>query len=214
MPTPAPRTWIYFLSLEGFSHVESSDSAKITKINRYRIDSVAQIRGESVTDFKPGAEIVRVNASEPLIHCQYALAGCTQHLHYTSDVQRDRLLDISLKEIPPNEQPLAVLIPIRRADSWWNLGHNTRWMNMNGSASHRGHNAIGEDFAPQIFRQLVHSRYLDSSKRPYDFLTYFEFQPSARETFNSLLHKLRDIASNPEWAHVEMEQEIWMRKMG
>lgn len=214
MTTPAPRTWIYFLSQADFNQIGSANSAKITKINRYHIDSVAMIRGESVTDFKPGAEIVRLNASEPLDNCAHALAGCTQHLHYTSDVQRDRLLAISLKEIPASEQPLTVLIPIRKADSWWNLGHNTRWKNMNGSASHRGHNAIGEDYAPQIFRQLIHSRYVDSSKRPYDFLTYFEFPASNREAFQSLLHKLRDETLNPEWAHVEMEQELWMLKIG
>ncbi len=105
------------------------------------------------------------------------------------------------------------MIPIRKSDAWWNLGHNARAEFLNGSRYLRGHTAIGEEYASLIFRQLLHSRYLDSSKKPYDFLTYFEFHDSNRDWFKTLLERLRDEKLNPEWQYVEMEQEVWMRKM-
>jgi len=43
----------------------------------------------------------------------------------------------------------------------------------------------------------MHSRYLDSSKRPYDFLTYFEFPDAGSEWFKTLLLRLRDEAAVP-----------------
>jgi len=60
---------------------------------------------------------------------------------------------------------------------------------------------------------LLHARYLDSSKKNYDFLTYFEFKDSEKESFEALLKKLRDTALNSEWQFVDNEQEIWMRKI-
>ena len=209
MPTPPPRTWIYFFPLEE----SAAHAASASKINRYRVDSINSVRGESVADFKPGDEIVRMCSIDPLGAQPSILVGCTQHLHFTSDAQRDKLLAISAKEIPATETPITVLIPIRKSDAWWSLGHNARADYMNGSAAYRGHTAIGEEYASKIFRQLIHSRYLDSAKRPYDFLTYFEFPESNRDAFTRLLQRLRDESLNPEWAHVEMEQEIWMRKV-
>jgi len=213
MSTPAPRTWIYFLPQESFNSLSAEDIGKATKINRYTVDSSNTLRGMDVTDFKPSAEIVRVCSNEPIGACSHALAGCTQHLHYTSEFQRDRLLSISAKEIPASEKPVTVLIPIRKSDAWWNLGHNRRFDYMNGSSTHRGHTKIGEEYASLIFRQLMHSRYMDAAKRPYDFLTYFEFRDAERDWFKSLLRSLRDETINSEWAMVEMEQEIWMRKV-
>ena len=217
MPVPPPRTWVYFFSNADVEIYGALECSKTAKINRYRIDSSNVLRGESVTDFAPGAEIVRVCSNEPLDGCAerpQALCGCTQHLHYTSDAQRERLVSISAKEIPPVENPVTVLIPIRKSESWWSRGQNARAGFLNGSSTHRGHTAIGEEYATLIFRQLLHSRYLDSSKKPYDFLTYFEFPEAATPWFKSLLKQLRDETLNPEWAFVEMEQEIWMRKVG
>ena len=213
MPTPPPRTWIYFFQGDTFTNSSAPPLSAASKINRYRVEALNSIRGEPVAFFNPGAEILRVCANDPLSACSESLADCTQHLHFTSDAQLTRLLAISAKEIPATEQPVTVLIPIRKSDAWWNLGHDARAELMNGSTTLRGHTAIGEDFAPQIFRQLILSRYLDSSRRPYDFLTYFEFPEASRDAFTTLLSRLRDETLNPEWAYVDMEQEIWMRKV-
>ena len=216
MATPPPRTWVYFSSSDNVAIFGASQLPNEAKVSRYRVDSSNVLRGDAVANFKPGAEIVRVCSNEPLDECADRappLSGCTQHLHYTSDMQRERLVAISAKEIPAAEKPVTVLIPIRKSDAWWSMGQNARAEFMNGAAAHRGHTAIGEEYAALIFRQLLHARYLDSSKKPYDFLTYFEFRDADREWFKGLLNRLRDEAINPEWAFVEMEQEIWMRKM-
>jgi hypothetical protein len=172
-------------------------------------------RGEAVADFKPGAQIVRVASEIPLSHRanpMRVLSGVTQHLHYTSAAQRERLASISAKEFPASEHVHAVLIPIRKSDVWWNMGFHDRAEFLNGTRYKRGHTAIGEEYAALIYRQLLHSRYLDSSRKPYDFLTYFEFTDENTDWFKALLQKLRDIELNPEWEYVDMEQEIWMRK--
>ncbi len=213
MATPPPRTWVYFSSNDAVEIFGALQLPKEAKVSRYCVDSSNVLRGDAVANFKPGAEIVRVCSNEPLDGHLRALSGCTQHLHYTSDMQRERLVAISAKEIPAAEKPITVLIPIRKSDAWWSMGQNARAEFMNGGNTQPGHTPIGEEYASLIFRQLLHARYLDSSKKPYDFLTYFEFRDTDREGFKSLLNRLRDEEINPEWAFVEMEQEIWMRKM-
>ncbi|MEI6234257.1 MAG: chlorite dismutase family protein [Planctomycetota bacterium] len=210
MVPPAPRTWIYFLLSKSAGALTLPAGARI---NRYAVTASHLHRGESVTGLNPGDEICRICSNEPIPVPPNTLSGCTQHLHYTSDAQRDRLLSISAKEIPASEKPVTVLIPIRKSDTWWNLAHNLRADHMNGTHTHRGHTKAAEEYAPMIFRQLIHSRYMDTSKRPYDFLTYFEFPDLNTAPFKSLLQTLRDEFVNPEWAHVEMEQEVWMRKV-
>lgn len=216
MPTPPPRTWVCFFANDDLKNDSALHSSKAAKVSLYRVDSSNVLRGDAVADFKPGAEIVRVCSNEPLPGCverTQVLSGCTQHLHYTSDMQRERLVAISAKEIPASEKPITVLIPIRKSDAWWSMGQNARAEFMNGANSYRGHTPIGEEYASLIFRQLLHARYLDSSKKSYDFLTYFEFRDADREWFKGLLKRLRDEVLNPEWAFVEMEQEIWMKKV-
>ncbi len=64
------------------------------------------------------------------------------------------------------------------------------------------HTAIGLDYLPAIARRLHHCRDLGE---PFDFLTWFEFAPEHKSTFNELLTRLR---ASKEWAYVEREVEI------
>jgi hypothetical protein len=79
------------------------------------------------------------------------------------------------------------------------------------AGEHHQHVQIGAGYVERIYRKLYHSRYAGASS-PYDFLTYFEFREEDRRTFEELLAGLRDTERNPEWAYVESEFEIWMRR--
>ncbi|MEP6963827.1 MAG: chlorite dismutase family protein, partial [Acidobacteriota bacterium] len=109
----------------------------------------------------------------------------------------------SRTELTPGDTT-AVLIPIRKSAQWWQMAHDERGHHFHGEA---GHTAIGAPYADKIFRKLYHARYLGSR---FDFLTYFEFPAAEEAAFRALLGELR---ATPEWAYVEEEIEVWMRKV-
>jgi hypothetical protein len=208
MANPSPRNWIYFLSTLAGGSIQSAQNPP--RIDRYRFEAMTQVRGERVADLTPGQELVRLNYAAPTQVAGAILCGSTQHLQYANGAQRDHLAAVSAPEFPASEDTVAVLIPIRKSAAWWNLAHDQRLAYFNASAHGEGHTAIGERYARRIYRQLLHSRYL--FKLPYDFVTYFEFRTEHTNDFKALLANLRDETLNPEWAYVEMEQEIWLRK--
>lgn len=68
------------------------------------------------------------------------------------------------------------------------------------------HNAIGMRHLPGIARRLLHSRDLSE---PFDFLTWFEFSPTAESSFNDLVAKLR---ATMEWRYVDREIDIRLQR--
>lgn len=128
------------------------------------------------------------------------LRGVVQHLHYTSLEERADLTARSRAELAPGAT--AVLIPMRKSAEWWALAHDQR-----AAHFHQRHTPTGAPYVERIFRKLYHARYLGS---PYDFLTYFEFEPNAADYFRQLLTELR---ATPEWKYVEDEFEVWMTKL-
>jgi hypothetical protein len=62
--------------------------------------------------------------------------------------------------------------------------------------------ATGLGYLPAIARRLHHSRDLG---QPFDFITWFEYAPSATEAFEELVARLR---ATDEWVHVEREVDI------
>jgi hypothetical protein len=137
--------------------------------------------------------------------------GVTQHLHYTTDAERQELDRHSRSELPPSENTIAVLIPIRKSGEWWELSQDQRQAYFQ-KAVNEGHTAIGLRYVDRVFRKLYHSRYLGPTAN-YDFLTYFEFYYEHSDDFRKLLMELRNATRNPEWNYVNLEFEIWMNKV-
>ena len=71
-----------------------------------------------------------------------------------------------------------------------------------GAWAPMGDIAASLKYLPAIARQLYHCRDLGE---PFDFLTWFEFAPAARDAFDDLVGELR---STEEWSYVEAEIEI------
>jgi len=128
------------------------------------------------------------------------LRGVVQHLHYTTQDERTGLTARSRAEL--GSGATAVLIPIRKSAEWWAMAHDQR-----GEHFHKKHTPIGAPYVERVFRKLYHARYLGS---PYDFLTYFEFQPADADYFRQLLAELR---ATEEWKYVEEEYEVWLTKL-
>jgi hypothetical protein len=59
-----------------------------------------------------------------------------------------------------------------------------------------------------VARRLHHGRDLGAE---FDFLTWFEFPPSAAAEFDELLRRLR---ATEEWTYVEREVEIRVSRTG
>jgi ferritin len=55
-----------------------------------------------------------------------------------------------------------------------------------------------------LARRLHHCRDL-SENEPFDFLTWFEYEPAQEAAFNKLLAELRAVE---EWKYVEREVEV------
>lgn len=127
--------------------------------------------------------------------------------------QRKELDRHSISELEPSNQTIAVLIPIGKSEEWWKLAQDQRSVYFQKTHAHEGHTAFGLKYVDRVFRKLYHSRYL-SATLGYDFLTYFEFSDVYEKDFRTLLAELRDTSSNPEWAYVSHEFEIWMTKIG
>ncbi len=142
------------------------------------------------------------DAHEPCLSSQvtWTLRGTASSARYTNRLETERLSTIQ----PPlgrNTARMAVLIPIRKSESWWSLAQDERLGVIQASA----HVGIGMDYLPAIARRLYHSRDLGE---PFDFLTWFEFSEDASPQFDTLLDRLR---ATEEWQYVEREVEIRLR---
>lgn len=200
-PVSPPRTWVRF-------GVETSGELPpgVTRVDRYRVNAIQRVTGAAIGGVEVGALLVRVESSAPFDTDAGPFIGVTQHLVYAHAHERRELLRVSA----PESGPLAVLIPIRKTDSWWALAQDERDALLR-PAPGSGHIAIGARFASRIYRKLYHARYAGGSE--WDFLTYFEFPAECSDDFRDLLQALRDPASNPEWAYVERESELWMTRL-
>jgi hypothetical protein len=204
MASPAPpRIWTSFLTEAALRAQPPPADARLTA---YRIESIGSISGTHGLDWQPGTPLLRLESSSALGAYSNALSGVTEHVLYTAAKQRAELQAVSAAE----SGPCAVLIPIRKSGTWWALAQDERLALFHGRGAARGHYEIGRAYAARIFRRLYHSRYLPGSS--WDFLTYFEFSSADAPHFRELLAGLRDPNQNPEWAYVEAEVEVRLRK--
>jgi len=220
---PSAPTWVLFIASGDERLLHQIAQRQGSRLSQYRIDHIIHVVGASPADLAPGWSLARIESEAPIRLAEESLSGghapitifrgVTQHLHYTSGVQRQALEERSRVEFEPSPETTAVLIPIGKSQDWWQLVQDRRQAHFQTSSQYPGHTAIGIRYVDRVFRKLYHSRYLNPPT-PYDFLTYFEFERAHADDFNTLLHELRDTGRNPEWAHVELEYEIWMTKIG
>jgi len=217
------RTWVLFAASADEHLLSEIAGRQNGRVSKYRIDAITPIVGKVPTGLAPGWGVVRIESDAPIHLAEESKStskgriitfrGVTENLHYTSETQRQELNARSREEFKPSNETTAVLIPIGKSLKWWQLSQDQREAHFKSGDKYKGHTAIGISFVDRVFRKLYHSRYIGRPV-PYDFLTYFEFNESHRDDFTKLLNELRDPAQNPEWDYVDLEYEIWMRKIG
>jgi chlorite dismutase len=98
----------------------------------------------------------------------------------------------------------AALIPISKSAAWWALAQDERRHIFEGASQHT---ALGMGYLPAIARQLYHARDIG---QPFDFLTWFEFDPADAPAFDTLLAQLR---ATLEWTYVTHEVEVRLERV-
>jgi len=136
--------------------------------------------------------------SDPL--AIWVLRGITSNERYVDREERSQIV-AKLLSLGRPEATCGALIAIRKSEAWWALTQEER-LSIFKEQSH--HTKIGLQYFPELARRLHHCRDL-SENEPFDFLTWFEYEPAQEATFNKLLAELRAIA---EWQYVEREVDI------
>jgi len=143
-------------------------------------------------------------ASGPVSHANpraaWALRGITSNERYVVREERSQIVAKQLGLGRP-EAMCGALIAIRKNEAWWALTQDER-LRIFKEQSH--HTKIGLQTFPELARRLHHCRDL-SEDEPFDFLTWFEYEPAQEAMFNKLLAELRAIE---EWQYVEREVDI------
>lgn len=193
----ADQAWVYWF-------LDGDPVAGGARTQGYRVERLLAVRGEAPP---LPSRVTRVESPRPLAVAPAVLHGVAQHLGYTDGEQKRALDEASRKELEAGADTVAVLIPMRKESAWWSQPMDARRAHFRREGG-GDHTAIGLPYARTIYRKLYHCRYLEA-QTGYDFLTYFEFPSTEIDTFRALLSALR---ATPEWAFVDREWELWMRK--
>jgi len=130
----------------------------------------------------------------------WVLRGITSHERYVDREEKSQIV-AKLLGLGRPEATCAALISLRKNAAWWALTQEER-LSIFKEQSH--HTKIGLQYFPELARRLHHCRDL-SEHEPFDFLTWFEYEPVQEATFNKLLAALR---ATEEWKYVEREVDI------
>ena len=163
----------------------------------WRVDRMEQVRGPSLERVPRLALVEGPGATIPA-GARWVLQGVTSNERYTTRQEREALLAVQ----EPLGRPTATraaLIPIKKSADWWSLAQDERRAIFE-ERSHHVATSLG--YVPAIARRLHHSRDLG---QPFDFLTWFEYAPTAADAFEELVGRLR---ATEEWAYVEREVDI------
>ncbi|MHB1174700.1 MAG: chlorite dismutase family protein [Sulfuriferula sp.] len=133
-------------------------------------------------------------------HAAWVFRGITSNERYTVREERSQIV-AKLLGLGRPEATYGALIAIRKNEAWWALTQDER-LSIFKDQSH--HTKIGLQYFPTLARRLHHCRDL-SEHEPFDFLTWFEYEPAQEAAFNKLLTELRAIE---EWKYVEREVDI------
>jgi chlorite dismutase len=163
----------------------------------WHIRSISTVVGEPLPTAERLAVIEGATTSAPA-RATWTLHGVVGHERYVERREHDELAHCS----PPlgrAQATTAALIPVRKSEAWWALSQDERRAIL---AERSRHIAIGLKYLPSIARRLHHSRDLGE---PFDFLTWFEFDPVDQAGSDELVGMLR---ATEEWSFVEREVDI------
>ena len=166
----------------------------------WRVVSQAAVKGTGLLP-TPALSIVEASSiALPILPSQtsWRLAGVASHVRYTERAEKEQLAAVQARLGRP-EATCAALIPIKKSAAWWELTQEERRQIFEDKSHHI---AASLKYLPAIARQLYHCRDLGE---PFDFLTWFEFEPAHAEMFEELVGMLR---ATEEWNYVEREVDI------
>jgi chlorite dismutase len=136
----------------------------------------------------------------------WVIRGLTSNERYVTRSEKNQLV----ARQPTLGRPQAIcaaLIPIRKTASWWALAQDERRRIFEESSKHT---ATGLRYLPAIARRLHHCRDLGENE-PFDFLTWFEFEPAHTSAFDALLAEIR---ASEEWSYVNREIDLRLVRDG
>ncbi len=180
-PTPAARLFSFVADTTG----------------TWRVESLEAVTGPALA--KPRHLSLLPGAAEGN-SAAWVLRGITSNERYVT--RPEKLALASRQEgLGRSAATRAALIPIRKSAAWWALTQDERRDIFEAQSAHI---AIGLEYLPAIARRLHHCRDLGPDE-PFDFLTWFEYQPQHEAAFDAMLKRLR---ASPEWAFVEREVDL------
>ncbi|MDX1976658.1 MAG: chlorite dismutase family protein [Pseudanabaenaceae cyanobacterium bins.68] len=171
------------------------------KQGQWRVLEVREIIG-SALQATERLHILNQKIDLPPQDSAWNLQCFTSNIRYSTRLEQDQLKTVQ----PPldrQEAVRAVLIPIKKRNSWWELAQDQRRAIFE-EQSH--HTAVGIEYLPRVARRLFHCRDLGE---PFDFLTWFEFAPEHALAFDQMLTRMR---SSQEWEYVERELEVHVER--
>jgi hypothetical protein len=192
-------------TLGGFPDPPATDSARQAELRprgaEWTIERARAIRGAALPEARSlrraeGADFVDAPGAP------FSLRAVRSNDRYVARAEKDRLLGIQQGLGRPDSRA-AALIPIRKTDAWWALTQDERRALFEERSRHI---AIGLEYLPAVARQLYHCRDLGE---PFDFLTWFEFDPADAAAFDELVGRLRE---TDEWRYVDREVELRLRR--
>lgn len=130
----------------------------------------------------------------------WSLRGITSNERYVTRAEKTALV-ARQEGLGRTQATCAALIPIRKSAAWWALPQDERRQILEEQSQHI---AIGMKYLPAIARRLHHCRDFGVNE-PFDFITWFEFAPANRTSFDELVAELR---ASPEWKYVDREVDI------
>jgi chlorite dismutase len=166
----------------------------------WRVTRLTAIKGAGLQRTPALSSVTSSSIALPILPAltSWRLAGVGSHARYTERTEKEQLAAVQARLGRP-EATCAALIPIRKSAAWWELTQEERRQIFED----KSHHVTGTlKYLPAIARQLYHSRDLGE---PFDFLTWFEYEPAQAEAFEELVGTLR---ASEEWNYVDREVDI------
>jgi chlorite dismutase len=166
----------------------------------WRVTRFAPVKGATLMKTPALSTVYSTSIALPILPAltSWRLAGVASHVRYVERAEKEALAAAQATLGRP-EATCAALIPIKKSAAWWELTQEER-RQIFEDKSHHIANSL--KYLPAIARQLYHCRDLG---QPFDFLTWFEFEPTHAEMFEELVGLLR---ATEEWNYVDREVDI------
>jgi chlorite dismutase len=170
----------------------------------WRVVSQAAVKGAGLLPTPSLSVVDSPSIALPILPSQtsWRLAGIASHLRYVERAEKEQVVGVRAGLSRP-EATHAALIPIKKSQAWWDLTQEERRRIFEDKSHHIG---ASLKYLPAIARQLYHCRDLGE---PFDFLTWFEYDPANTALFEELVAMLR---ATEEWSFVEREVDLRLER--